>query len=155
MSEPALKRLSDVALAYERTNLAYLHLLMETLAQKCWSASHEHVRLVLASLRDTIPTSKEEAISGCLEAASRVPIGTPEEAGLLPPLFIAACLTECPDQTWFTLERAEGIASTIGVGNMHRVTAVIRELWVRRVQLGGWRDWRSLITRSNWDLIVT
>ncbi|KAL6856559.1 fungal-specific transcription factor domain-containing protein [Trichoderma novae-zelandiae] len=106
-------------------------------------------------LHALLPTTKADALTECLAAVARVPLGCPEEAGLLPLLFIAACETNRPDQAREALQRVEALGSHIGLGNVKCASALLNQVWKRRSTQGSFSDWRGLLAKAKWDLIIT
>ncbi|KAL7928470.1 fungal-specific transcription factor domain-containing protein [Trichoderma chlorosporum] len=108
-----------------------------------------------ASLHALLPVEKAEALTDCLAAVARVPLGCPEEAGLLPLLFIVACETNRQDQAKEALLRVEALGSHIGLGNVKCADMLLKEVWVRKSQQQNFHDWRGLLAKVKWDLIIT
>jgi hypothetical protein len=102
-----------------------------------------------------LPVSKEAAVTACLMEIGLVPCDSPEEAGLLPVLFIVACQTDNPEQMMMVLRRVTVLEAHVGLGNIQYAAALLREVWLRRMQSERWYDWRGLLATSNWDLIIT
>ncbi|UKZ74418.1 hypothetical protein TrVFT333_002086 [Trichoderma virens FT-333] len=108
-----------------------------------------------ASLHALLPVEKPEALTDCLAAVARVPLGCPEEAGLLPLLFIVACETERQDQAKEALLRVEALGSHIGLGNVKCASMLLKQVWIRKSQQRDFHDWRGLLAKVKWDLIIT
>lgn len=108
-----------------------------------------------ASLHALLPIAKAEAITECLAGIARVPLGAPEEAGLLPLLFIVACETTREDQAREALLRVEALGSHIGLGNVRCASDLLKEVWLRRSTQRDFHDWRGLLAQLQWDLIIT
>ncbi|ETS03298.1 hypothetical protein M419DRAFT_75762 [Trichoderma reesei RUT C-30] len=106
-------------------------------------------------LHALLPMTKADALTECLAAVARVPLGCPEEAGLLPLLFIVACETNRPEQAREALQRVEALGSHIGLGNVRCASALLNQVWKRRSEKGNFSDWRGLLADANWDLIIT
>ncbi|KAL7948069.1 fungal-specific transcription factor domain-containing protein [Trichoderma barbatum] len=108
-----------------------------------------------ASLHALLPVEKAEAVTDCLAAVARVPLGCPEEAGLLPLLFIIACETNRQDQAKEALQRVEALGSHIGLGNVRCASMLLKQIWLRRSTQRDFHDWRGLLAKVKWDLIIT
>ncbi|RFU76392.1 c6 transcription factor [Trichoderma arundinaceum] len=108
-----------------------------------------------ASLHALLPAAKAEALTDCLAAVARVPLGCPEEAGLLPLLFIVACETGRQDQAKEALQRVEALGSHIGLGNVRCASMLLKQVWYRRSTQRDFHDWRGLLAKVKWDLIIT
>lgn len=108
-----------------------------------------------AYLHALLPAAKAEALTDCLAAVARVPLGSPEEAGLLPLLFIVACETSRQDQAKEAVARVEALGNHIGLGNVRCASMLLRQIWYRRSTQGHFHDWRGLLAKVKWDLIIT
>ncbi|KAK4071059.1 transcriptional regulator family: Fungal Specific TF [Trichoderma aggressivum f. europaeum] len=108
-----------------------------------------------ASLHALLPVEKAEALTDCLAAVARVPLGCPEEAGLLPLLFIIACETQVQDQAKEALVRVEALGSHIGLGNVRCAQMLLKQVWARKSVQRDFHDWRGLLAKVKWDLIIT
>ncbi|KAK4080853.1 transcriptional regulator family: Fungal Specific TF [Trichoderma harzianum] len=108
-----------------------------------------------ASLHALLPVEKAEALTDCLAAVARVPLGCPEEAGLLPLLFIVACETNLQDQAKEALLRVEALGSHIGLGNVRCASLLLKEVWAKKSVQKDFHDWRGLLAKVKWDLIIT
>ncbi|KAL6835903.1 fungal-specific transcription factor domain-containing protein [Trichoderma sp. SZMC 28015] len=108
-----------------------------------------------ASLHALLPVEKAEALTDCLAAVARVPLGCPEEAGLLPLLFIVACETNRQDQAKEALLRVEALGSHIGLGNVRCASLLLKEVWAKKSVQKDFHDWRGLLAKVKWDLIIT
>ncbi|KAL7813403.1 fungal-specific transcription factor domain-containing protein [Trichoderma gracile] len=106
-------------------------------------------------LHALLPMTKADALTECLAAVARVPLGCPEEAGLLPLLFIVACETSRPEQAREALQRVELLGSHIGLGNVRCASALLNQVWMRRSKQVNFSDWRGLLADAKWDLIIT
>ncbi|KAK1255700.1 hypothetical protein MKX07_007959 [Trichoderma sp. CBMAI-0711] len=106
-------------------------------------------------LHALLPMTKADALTECLAAVARVPLGCPEEAGLLPLLFIVACETNRPEQAREALQRVEALGSHIGLGNVRCASALLNQVWKRRSEQRNFSDWRGLLAKAKWDLIIT
>ncbi|RDL38692.1 uncharacterized protein BP5553_03032 [Venustampulla echinocandica] len=149
MTQETVGRLEHVSRAYESAVYACLHSMIEELSAREGTAE------VWEELRGMLPVSKEAALTGCLADIGLVPCDCPEEAGLLPVLFIVACETDSPEQMTTVLRRVTVLEAHVGLGNIRYAAALLREVWQRRIQLQRWQDWRGLLATSNWDLIIT
>ncbi|KAH6607066.1 hypothetical protein Trco_003379 [Trichoderma cornu-damae] len=108
-----------------------------------------------ASLHALLPVAKAQALTDCLAAVARVPLGCPEEAGLLPLLFIVGCETDRQDEAKEVLLRVKALGSHIGLGNVRCASALLKQVWYRRAAQRDFRDWRGLLATVKWDLIIT
>ncbi|PTB44890.1 hypothetical protein M441DRAFT_130997 [Trichoderma asperellum CBS 433.97] len=108
-----------------------------------------------ASLHALLPIAKADALTECLAGIARVPLGAPEEAGLLPLLFIVACETTREDQAHEALLRVEALGSHIGLGNVRCASELLKQVWLRRSTQRDFHDWRGLLAQLQWDLIIT
>ncbi|KAM0472241.1 hypothetical protein ACHAPX_008923 [Trichoderma viride] len=108
-----------------------------------------------ASLHALLPMSKADALTECLAGIARVPLGAPEEAGLLPLLFIVAVETTREDQAQEALVRVEALGCHIGLGNVQCASDLLKEVWLRRSTQPNFHDWRGLLAQLQWDLIIT
>lgn len=152
-----------VARAYESAILAYLHSVIDSLAERDRVAennkNHQGPLCFWQGLHDLVPSTKEQAVADCIVEILQVPVGAPEEPGLLPLLFIVACIAESPEETWIVLERVEGLAVNFRLGNMDFIGAFVREVWRQRVfaagSVGCRIGWRELLARSKWDLMLS
>ncbi|KAL6797858.1 fungal-specific transcription factor domain-containing protein [Trichoderma sp. SZMC 28013] len=108
-----------------------------------------------ASLHALLPVEKAEALTDCLAAVARVPLGCPEEAGLLPLLFIIACETQRQDQAKEALLRVEALGAHIGLGNVRCAQMLLKQVWARKSVQRDFHDWRGLLAKVKWDLIIT
>ncbi|KAL9488020.1 hypothetical protein ACSS6W_000297 [Trichoderma asperelloides] len=108
-----------------------------------------------ASLHALLPVAKADALTECLAGIARVPLGAPEEAGLLPLLFIVACETTREDQAHEALLRVEALGSHIGLGNVRCASELLKQVWLRRSTHRDFHDWRGLLAQLQWDLIIT
>ncbi|GFP52880.1 hypothetical protein TASIC1_0002006400 [Trichoderma asperellum] len=108
-----------------------------------------------ASLHALLPVAKADALTECLAGIARVPLGAPEEAGLLPLLFIVACETSREDQAHEALLRVEALGSHIGLGNVRCASELLKQVWLRRSTQRDFHDWRGLLAQLQWDLIIT
>ncbi|KAL7956373.1 fungal-specific transcription factor domain-containing protein [Trichoderma compactum] len=113
------------------------------------------IRIDWASLHALLPVEKAEALTDCLAAVARVPLGCPEEAGLLPLLFIVACETQRQDQAKEALLRVEALGSHIGLGNVRCAQMLLKQVWARKSVQRDFHDWRGLLAKVKWDLIIT
>lgn len=108
-----------------------------------------------ASLHALLPMAKADALTECLAGIARVPLGAPEEAGLLPLLFIVACETTREDQAQEALLRVEALGNHIRLGNVRCASDLLKEVWLRRSTQPNFHDWRGLLAQLQWDLIIT
>lgn len=108
-----------------------------------------------ASLHALLPMSKADALTECLAGIARVPLGAPEEAGLLPLLFIVAVETTLESQAQEALVRVEALGCHIGLGNVQCASDLLKEVWLRRATQPNFHDWRGLLAQLQWDLIIT
>ncbi|KAK1252285.1 hypothetical protein MKX08_003472 [Trichoderma sp. CBMAI-0020] len=108
-----------------------------------------------ASLHALLPMSKADALTECLAGIARVPLGAPEEAGLLPLLFIVAVETTREDQAQEALLRVEALGCHIGLGNVQCASDLLKQVWLRRATQPNFHDWRGLLAQLQWDLIIT
>ncbi|QYS92992.1 hypothetical protein H0G86_000382 [Trichoderma simmonsii] len=116
---------------------------------------HIPIPIDWASLHALLPVEKAEALTDCLAAVARVPLGCPEEAGLLPLLFIVACETNLQDQAKEALLRVEALGSHIGLGNVRCASLLLKEVWAKKSVQKDFHDWRGLLAKVKWDLIIT
>lgn len=149
MTSETVRQLEHVSCAYESAVHACLHSVIEELSAR------EGTAAAWETLQGTLPMSKEAALTGCLEAIDMVPCNCPEEAGLLPVLFIVACETDSPEQVREVLRRVAVLEAHVGLGNIRYAAAILREVWARRLRRPRWHGWRNLLATSNWDLIIT
>lgn len=154
MTQETTARLENVARAYECAIHVCLHSVLDQLLTKsgdvggpCGSA--------LTALKATLPVAKAASITACLTEISRVPCNSPEEAGLLPLLFIVACETDSAEESAVALERVGVLDAHVGFGNIQSTAALLGEVWTQRKQFNRALDWRTLLASSNWDLIIT
>ena len=150
MTVNTVARLEHVSRAYENAVHACLHSVVEELSSREVAAVE-----AWEQLRVMLPVSKEVALAGCIADINLVPCDSPEEAGLLPLLFIVACETDRPEQMMTVLQRVTVLEAHVGLGNIRYVAALLREVWSRRMQLRRWYGWRGLLATTNWDLIIT
>ncbi|KAB5566306.1 fungal-specific transcription factor domain-containing protein [Coniochaeta sp. 2T2.1] len=150
MTQETIARLVHVSRAYENAVHACLHSVIEEL-----SAREGAEQEVWEGLRAMLPVGKEAALTGCIDDIRLVPCDSPEEAGLLPVLFIVACETDSPEQMMTVLQRVTVLEAHVGLGNIRYAAALLREVWSRRMQLQQWHGWRGLLATTNWDLIIT
>ncbi|EHK42684.1 hypothetical protein TRIATDRAFT_300776 [Trichoderma atroviride IMI 206040] len=108
-----------------------------------------------ASLHALLPMSKADALTECLAGIARVPLGAPEEAGLLPLLFIVAVETTRESQAQEALVRVEALGCHIGLGNVQCASDLLKQVWQRRATQPNFHDWRGLLAQLQWDLIIT
>jgi hypothetical protein len=149
MTPETVQRLGHVSSAYKSAVHACLHSVVEELSARQETAP------AWETIRRTLPVSKEVALTGCLEDIDLVPCNCPEEAGLLPVLFIVACETDSPEQVRAVLRRVAVLEAHVGLGNIRYAAALLREVWARRMRRPRWHGWRRLLATSNWDLIIT
>ena len=152
MSATTIRHLESVADAYQCAVLACLHAAIDNAAERDVMGRHD---AEWAALHEMVPISKAAALTECLEAISSVPLGCPEEAGLLPLLFIVACETDRPDQTAESIQRVEALGSHIGLGNVRCTSELLRKVWSFRARSPARHDWRNLLALTQWDLIIT
>ncbi|KAB5582955.1 fungal-specific transcription factor domain-containing protein [Coniochaeta sp. 2T2.1] len=153
MTQETIARLEHVSRAYENAVHACLHSVIEELSAR--EGTQQEVWDHWDGLRGMLPVSKEAALTGCIDDIRLVPCDSPEEAGLLPVLFIVACETDSPEQMMTVLQRVTVLEAHVGLGNIRYAAALLREVWSRRMQLRQWHGWRGLLATTNWDLIIT
>ena len=147
----SVANLVNVASEYENICFAYLSQVLSDIANRDYRQGTPEP----AFLHSLVPMEKAVALEDVLEAASCVPTGSPEEPGLLPLLFLSACISDNPDQIWMALHRVKMLAANFGLGNMHSIHLVLQEIWTRRVHQRDWNDWRGLLDVCNWDLLAS
>ncbi|PTB70239.1 hypothetical protein BBK36DRAFT_1173612 [Trichoderma citrinoviride] len=174
MSASTIENSSHIAEAYRCAVIACIHAVLELQAEReaereakrerngafqAQAASQAQAQPMMSInwvyLHALLPTTKADALTKCLAAVARVPLGCPEEAGLLPLLFIVACETNRPDQAREALQRVEALGSHIGLGNVKCASALLNQVWKRRSEQGNFSDWRGLLAMAKWDLIIT
>jgi hypothetical protein len=167
MGMKTIENSSHIAEAYRCAVIACIHAVLEIVAERpvppVELQSHYEYQSQLppsqpidwASLHALLPVAKAEALTGCLAAVARVPVGDPEEAGLLPLLFIVACETTRQDQAKEALLRVEALGSHIGLGNVRCASALLKQVWYKRSTQRDFHDWRGLLAKVKWDLIIT
>lgn len=151
MSSQSIGRLIHIARAYEATVYAYLHSTIDELARE---DSFCHDDGLWPELYRLIPIGRSKATANCYQEISSVPVGCPEEPGLLPLLFIISCISENAEQTWVAFKRVESLAANFCLGNMNFIREFVFEIWSRRVKSSDWSDWRKLLADFKWDLIL-
>lgn len=152
MTVTTLRHIQHVAEAYKNVVLIAIHAAIDTIAERRPATGLD---LHWQSLRDLLPSTKGDALADCLQAISLVPMGCPEEAGLLPLLFLIICETTRADQTCEALQRVEGVVNSTGLGNVRYTGALLKQVSKRKAALDGWHDWRGLLAKARWDLIIS
>ncbi|KAL6790139.1 fungal-specific transcription factor domain-containing protein [Trichoderma sp. SZMC 28013] len=173
MGPSTIENSSHIAEAYRCAVIACIHAVLEILAERerggaIYSPLEPMGELSLqfqlqpqstiptpidwASLHALLPVEKAEALTDCLAAVARVP---PEEAGLLPLLFIVACETNRQDQANEALLRVEALGSYTGLGNVRCASLLLKEVWAKKSVQKDFHDWRGLLAKVKWDLIIT
>ncbi|KAL7785639.1 fungal-specific transcription factor domain-containing protein [Trichoderma ceciliae] len=164
MGATTIAHSSHIAEAYRCAIIACIHAVLEAVAKREDAAVSPMGPMGLesqwqssdwASLHALLPVVKAEALTDCLAAVSRVPLGCPEEAGLLPLLFIVACETSRQDQAREVLQRVEALGSHIGLGNVRCASVLLKKVWHMRSTQRDFYDWRGLLAKFKWDLIIT
>ncbi|PTB79861.1 hypothetical protein M440DRAFT_1347331, partial [Trichoderma longibrachiatum ATCC 18648] len=174
MKPSTIENSSHIAEAYRCAVIACIHAVLELLAEReangansssqsdptsldlsLQSESLSQLSMNWVYLHALLPMTKDDALTECLAAVARVPLGCPEEAGLLPLLFIVACETNRPAQAQEALQRVEALGSHIGLGNVKCASALLNQVWKRRSKQRNFSDWRGLLAKANWDLIIT
>ncbi|KAL7916524.1 fungal-specific transcription factor domain-containing protein [Trichoderma velutinum] len=179
MGPSTIENSSHIAEAYRCAVIACIHAVLEILAERerdgaiysppvpmelslqsqlqpqLQSQSTIPIPIDWASLHALLPVEKAEALTDCLAAVARVPLGCPEEAGLLPLLFIVACETNRRDQAKEALLRVEALGSHIGLGNVRCANMLLQQVWKRKSEQRDFHDWRGLLAKVKWDLIIT
>ncbi|KAL6690665.1 fungal-specific transcription factor domain-containing protein [Trichoderma pleuroticola] len=179
MGPSTIENSSHIAEAYRCAVIACIHAVLEILAEREREAMysplvpmeelslHSQLQPELqpqstvpipidwASLHALLPVEKAEALTDCLAAVARVPLGCPEEAGLLPLLFIVACETDRQDQAKEALLRVEALGSHIGLGNVRCASMLLKQVWIKKSTQRDFHDWRGLLAKVKWDLIIT
>ena len=84
----SVANLVNVASEYENICFAYLSQVLSDIANRDYRQGTPEP----AFLHSLVPMEKAVALEDGLEAASCVPTGSPEEPGLLPLLFLSACI---------------------------------------------------------------
>ena len=141
MTQDTTVRLEHVARAYESAITA------------CMLSIIDETPGLTDGLRDVLP-SKEAALTDCLSHIDHVPCNSPEEAGLLPLLFIVACETNNVEQMRTVQRRVAILETHVGLGNIRSAATLLRQIWLGREQ-SPCTDWRTVLELSDWDLITT
>lgn len=160
MGMSTIKNSTTIAEAYYCAVIACIHAALEVVAEREAAASPQlqtssQPFIDWASLHALLPMHKADALTECLAGIARVPLGAPEEAGLLPLLFIVAVETTREDQAQEALVRVEALGCHIGLGNVQCASDLLKEVWLRRETQPNFHDWRGLLAQLQWDLIIT
>ncbi|KAL2205796.1 hypothetical protein CC79DRAFT_1357824 [Sarocladium strictum] len=156
MTNDVVKCLEHISQAYEGAIYTCLHSTIEELVKRCkvYDRNKTMVREV-EQLKAMIPVTKQDALERCLAGIQAVPCQSPEEAGLLPVLFVVACETDDPNHVAIVMQRLNVLEAHIGLGNIHSAVILLREILDRRARGRKRNDWRNLLAASSWDLIIT
>jgi len=156
MTNDVVKCLEHISQAYEGAIYTCLHSAIEELVKRC-KLCNRTARLVqeVEQLKAMIPVTKQDALERCLAGIEAVPCQSPEEAGLLPVLFVVACETDDPNHVAIVMQRLDVLEAHIGLGNIHSAVILLREILDRRARGRKRNDWRNLLAASSWDLIIT
>lgn len=179
MGMSTIENSTTIAEAYYCAVIACIHAVLEVLAEREAAAAAEAIVSPMtmteeqfqfespqfqpssqpfvdwASLHALLPMAKADALTECLAGIARVPLGAPEEAGLLPLLFIVAVETTREEQAQEALVRVEALGCHIGLGNVQCASDLLKEVWRRRSTQPDFHDWRGLLAQLQWDLIIT
>ena len=135
-----------IAQAYRNAVVAYLHMILNRIE------GHEtsiELMLQTVGMRTLLATTKEDALSACVQEMQCVPDDQSCAVGLVPLLFIVASETRNLTEFNIGTQRLTRVFQTACLGNIVPTLELLHE--TRRTKT---RDWREVLKAFHWDLIV-
>ncbi|KAL6242637.1 hypothetical protein RBB50_010283 [Rhinocladiella similis] len=139
--------LRSIAVAYKNVLIAYLHIILEAVAD---GASSKASLFEYSRIQNLIALTKDEAISACIQATLSIPDDNPCSVGLVPLLFFVATETTSSTEFDIALKRLSAIFRTARLGNVGTALDLLAKM--QRIKAV---HWRQILKCCEWDLVVT
>lgn len=134
-------------MAYKNVLIAYLHIILEAVAD---GASSKASLFEYSRIQNLIALTKDEAISACIQATLSIPDDNPCSVGLVPLLFFVATETTSSTEFDIALKRLSAIFRTARLGNVGTALDLLAKM--QRIKAV---HWRQILKCCEWDLVVT
>ena len=142
-----VERLDTIAHAYKNALLIYCHIILDAIAE----TSPRHAPMLeFSTIRTLIMVTKSEAISACILDMLQVPDNDDCTLGMVPLLFIVA--SETKDAAEFNTASAR-LSKILRDACLKNVGTTVELL--QKIQRISTLNWRQVLKRSEWDLVVT
>ncbi|KAL1873122.1 hypothetical protein VTK73DRAFT_1083 [Phialemonium thermophilum] len=143
-----ISRLLYVAQRIRYAAFVFLHAVVDRAAEVYQVDPEERQRV-----HDQMPYTKDEALCGCLEMLSEIPIGKHcEFAGLALALFLVGCEVNDDRRRYLILDKLFVIERSFGLGHIARAKDGLMMIWQR--EQDGHRFWWKTMEEIGWELIL-
>ncbi|KAL2418213.1 hypothetical protein ABEF95_004625 [Exophiala dermatitidis] len=139
--------LCHIASAYRQATVVYLH---EVLDKVSGSRANDVSVLQALRLRSLLPGGRDEAMSSCMAHISKVDEESLSAFGLAPLLFIVASESRDWLESCDALDRLARIWKKTGLGNLGTAVDLLSTIREEHIM-----NWRQVLKRRHWDLIVS
>lgn len=147
LTTETIAHLDYIANAYRNAVIVYLHTILDIVEGQ--NVSDASV-VQCFRIRSLLYSTKDDAISACVENIMRVPEDSSPALGLSPLLFIVASETRNQTEFHLAFRRLNLLWERTCLGNI----GMAREL-LERIRQANCLDWRQVLKPKKWDLIIS